>query len=157
MHLSIIDPTSVGEKVEIWIMQNSNAPPIGHASQSNPYHLPHLKHEDLWGDVFVNVHTSVHVYDEQSNSPRTGKVLVSNAPYFPLHSLGGRGVVGHNVDRCIISSCYKSVWYASVITCLYMSYSCICSHPMWWLITWATAVYVATPCGGWSHELQLYM
>ena len=39
---------------------------------------PHLKHEDLRGDLLVNVHTSVHAYGERSNSPSIGQVLVSN-------------------------------------------------------------------------------
>ena len=45
-------------------IQNSNAPPVGYATPS-----PHLKHRDLRGDLLINVHTSVHVYGEQSHSP----------------------------------------------------------------------------------------
>ena len=68
-------------------MQNSNAPPIGHTSQSNPNHLK----TDLRGDMLVNVHTSVHAYDGGQILPHIGQVLVSNIPPFPLHSLGGGG------------------------------------------------------------------
>ena len=71
--------------------------PIGHASQSNPYCLPNLKHWDLQGDLLVNVHTSVHAYGERSNFPLTVQILVSNrsqanAIPFTVHGLGG--VVG---------------------------------------------------------------
>ena len=66
----------------------------------------HLKDGDLQGDLLVNVHTFVHVYDEWSNSPCIGQVLVSNlrlnAPPSPYIAL--EGVVGHNIDRCITSS-----------------------------------------------------
>ena len=40
---------------------------------------PYLKHRDLGGNLLVNVHTSVHVYGEQSHSQATiGQVLVTN-------------------------------------------------------------------------------
>ena len=46
-----------GKKVGIWIMQNSNAPPIGHASQSNPYHLPPKTYKDSGKRRFVCKYT----------------------------------------------------------------------------------------------------
>ena len=43
-------------------------------------------------------------YDERSNSPHMGQVLVSKQVKCPTFSpiQPGRGVVGHNIDRCIM-------------------------------------------------------
>ena len=48
---------------------------------------------DLPGDLLINVHTYVQVYGKRSNSPCMGQVLVSNSPLFPLHGLGGGGIL----------------------------------------------------------------
>ena len=44
---------------------------------------PHQKDGDLQGDLLVNFHTSVHAYNEQSNSSSIGQVLVSNRSQTP--------------------------------------------------------------------------
>ena len=36
------------------------------------------KHGESRSDLLVNVHTSVHAYGKQSNSPGVGQVVVSN-------------------------------------------------------------------------------
>ena len=45
---------------------------------TKPQPSPHLKDEDLQGDLLVNVYISVHAYSEQSISPCIEHVLVSN-------------------------------------------------------------------------------
>ena len=42
----------------------------------------HQKDGDLQGDLLVDVHTSMHVY-EQSHAPYMGQVLVSNQRQMP--------------------------------------------------------------------------
>ena len=111
MHLSILCPTTPSRAISgkrdedlnyakfkcttYWTCQSVKSQPS-----------LHLKDGDLQGELLVNVHTSVHVYDEQSNSPCIGQALVSNqskmlhlSPYIALE-----GVMGHNIDRCITSS-----------------------------------------------------
>ena len=65
--------------------------------------LSHLSHGDLREVLLVNVHTSVHAYGEQSNSPRVGQVLVSNQSQMPHLSpyIVQEGVMGQNIDRRI--------------------------------------------------------
>ena len=62
-------------------------------------HSPHLSHGDLWGDLLVNVHTSVHAYGERLNSPCIGRVWRQMLHLFS--SISQEGGVVHNVHRCI--------------------------------------------------------
>ena len=78
--------------------------PNGQTCRSNS-NLPHQKDGDLRGNLLVNVHTSVHTCGERSNSPRMytacfGIESKSNAPPFPY--ITWEGVVGHNIDKCIM-------------------------------------------------------
>ena len=65
--------------------------------------FPNQKDGDIQGDLLVNFHTSVHAYNEQSNSSSIGQVMVSNRSQMPHLSpyITWEGVVGHNIDRWI--------------------------------------------------------
>ena len=79
---------------------------------------PHLKDGDLQGDLLVYVYISVHAHCERSNFLHIGQLLVPNqvkCPTFPS-LLPGRGVVGHNIDRCIIRS-RSSMLKRSILQC----------------------------------------
>ena len=65
-------PGDVSKKVGIWIMQNTNASSVGHASQWNPNILPTLNMGIY--EVICLLMFTVHAYGEQSKTLLIGQV-----------------------------------------------------------------------------------
>ena len=72
-------------------MQNSNAPPIVHASQSNPNRLPTLN-MGIYEGMCLLMFTLLYMCMVSSQIPHGFWCQIEvKCPYFPLHSLRGRG------------------------------------------------------------------
>ena len=112
MHLSIICPTTYtpptwamsGKRWGFELCKIQMHHLLGMSVSQIPTFSP-PKTWDLRGLLLVNVHTSVHAYGEQANSPCIGQTLMSNRrqmPHLPPCIAREGWVVGHNIDRCII-------------------------------------------------------